>query len=544
MLRQTILLTILIVTALGHSPSRAEDWSRFRGPDGAGVSASNIPETWSDDENLKWACRLPGRGVSSPIVVADRVFVTAYSGFAMDSENPGDPSDLVRHLICLDRKTGQTLWQHSPPSRLPEDKYEGFITDHGYASSTPASDGQRVFAFFGKSGVFAFDLGGRRLWQVDVGNESGPSRWGSAASPIVYQDLVIVNACDESQSLVAIEAATGTVAWRAEASLYEGSFSTPIIAKTDDGRDEIIVPLADEVWGFDPKSGKLNWHVSVALGKYVTSSPVAADGVVYVAASSKVTAIRLGGQGDVTDSHVLWTRNAGPGLPSPIIHEGNLHWVATNGVFTCADAATGKTLWRKRLGGGRNTTYASLTKAGDRWLVTTQTGGSYMVAVKPEFKVISNNKFTDDGTPFKASAAVSDDELFLRSERFVYCVAADGEADFAAILKKSPAKTSQESYGELIDPGKMFRQNRSPNSVGPAQLLQTFDVNNDNKISREELAESPMPAFAQTMMMFRGDKNKDGFIDDEERIALQGDVKLDPNEVAGRVGAANRPPRP
>lgn len=534
-----------IAVLLFCTQANAQNWLQFRGPDGAGKSKSTPPVIWSDSRNLKWAVELPGRGVSSPIVVDEKIFITAYSGVGQNAQQRDEASRLVRSLVCFDRKSGELKWQRMLKSNAAEDGYEGFLTDHGYASSTPVSDGQRVFAFFGKSGVYAFDLNGKPLWQRNVGSESGPTNWGSAASPIVYKNLVIVNACDESQALVALDAQTGAEVWRAEASRYEGSYSTPLLAKSTDGRTELVVPLADEIWSFDPNTGKLNWWVEMSLGKYITSSPVSADGVVYVAASSKVVAIRLGGTGDVTQCHVLWDRNAGPGIPSPIYDEGKLYWVATSGIFTCADAATGKTQWRKRFAkSGKNTTYASLLKTGNYWIVTTQVNGSFVFQVTPEFTLLSSNTMEGDATPFKASAAVSRGELFLRSDRYLYSIAEGGTADLSKLAKTKRDQKSSDSYSLLINPGKMFQGGRSPNSVGPAQLLLTFDVNNDNRISREELAESPMPKFAQTMMFLRGDMNGDNFIDPSERQALQGDVKLDPSETVGRKKSADRPIRP
>ena len=146
---------------------------------------------------MKWKLELPGKGVSSPIVVGDKVFVTAYSGYGVE-RGEGTIDDLKRHLICVDRNSGKILWNKSVESKVKEDPYSGAgVPAHGYASHTPVSDGERVFVFYGKSGVVAYDLDGKELWQKSVGTESGRMRWGSAASPIVHEDLVIVNASDE-----------------------------------------------------------------------------------------------------------------------------------------------------------------------------------------------------------------------------------------------------------------------------------------------------------------------------------------------------------
>ena len=166
---------------LSWATADAADWTRFRGPNGSGVSEDGkTPLTWSDEKNLKWKTPLPGPGTSSPIVVGERVYVTCYSGYGVEGAT-GSERDLKRHLVCVDRATGKIIWSKSVAA-LPEDPYRGFLADHGYASNTPASDGEQIFAFFGKTGVVAFDLEGNQLWQVNLGKESGPRRWGPLGS--------------------------------------------------------------------------------------------------------------------------------------------------------------------------------------------------------------------------------------------------------------------------------------------------------------------------------------------------------------------------
>ena len=328
-------------------------------------------------------------------------------------------------------------------------------------------------------------------------------------------------------------------------SLYEGSYSTPVVGKAADGSDEIVIPLSDEIWGIDPATGKLKWWVKESLGKYICTTPVVGNGVAYVAASSQVVAIRLGGFGDVTKTHIVWSRNAGPGVPSPVLDDEKLYWVGTNGILTCADVATGKTLWRKRMGGGkRNITYASLTKANNVWLSMTQQAGTIAFRLKPEFEEVSLNQFAADKTPFKCSFAAANGELFVRSDQFLYCIAEGGAANLAEVESNAPKTSVADAFASIIHRSGRAFQGRSANSVGPAQLLMTFDVNNDDKISPEELAESPMPAFVQSMMMVNGDKNRDGFIDAAERKSLQASMPGKPGEVVGRKNAGNRPIRP
>jgi hypothetical protein len=228
-----------------------------------------------------------------------------------------------------------------------------------------------------------------------------------------------------------------------------------------------------------------------------------------------------------------------------VFDQGQLYWVGTNGILTCADAATGKTLWRERIGrGSRNITYASLTKAGNAWLSMSQQAGVIVFRLTPEFQDISVNRFATDESAFKSSFAVANGELFVRSDQFLYCIANGGTADLAQVESKSPKQNVNDAFASIIERSRNPFKGRSGNSVGPAQLLMTFDVNNDDKISPQELADSPMPKFVQSMMMARGDENKDGFIDAKERARLQESMQTKPGEVIGRKNAANRPPRP
>ena len=187
MIRRRFSLIVAAYLLLSLWSAALADWTRFRGPNGTGVAETGAPVEFGENKNLKWKAELPGRGVSSPIVVGDKVLVTCYSGYGMDRRNPGELEALKRHLVCVSRTSGDTLWVKTVNVKMPEDPYSGSgVPSHGYASNTPVSDGEHVFAFFGKSGVYAYDLDGNELWNRGVGTESGRMRWGSAASPIVF----------------------------------------------------------------------------------------------------------------------------------------------------------------------------------------------------------------------------------------------------------------------------------------------------------------------------------------------------------------------
>ena len=201
--------------------SKSAGWSRFRGPEGMGVSgATDLPLEWDAETNIAWQTPLPGAGASSPITYGDRVYITCYTGFFVPGQSGGSQEDLKRHLLAVRLADGEIIWNKAVPAKLPEEER---IRDHGFAASSVMVDANRVYAFFGKSGVIAFDHEGEQLWLADVG--SSTSGWGSAASPILHGGLLFVNASVESQSLVALDPRTGDEKWRAEG--IRESWSTP-----------------------------------------------------------------------------------------------------------------------------------------------------------------------------------------------------------------------------------------------------------------------------------------------------------------------------
>lgn len=415
---------------------KAEDWTGFRGSDHDGViSEENVPTEWSKTKNMKWTAKLPGPGTSSPIILGDRVYLTCYSGYGETRGGGGTVSDLKRHLLAINRTDGSIVWKTTIDAVLPEDNYEGFMAEHGYASQTPVTDGERIYCFFGKTGVFAFDLNGKELWKKSVGQESSSRRWGAGASPILYGDLLIVNASDESQSIRAFNKLTGEEVWKAQAAGLELTFNTPRIVKNVDGEDELIIAVPYEVWGMNPKTGKLTWYAECDLDSNVSPSVVAKDGIVYAVGGRNggTVAVKTGGQGDVTKTHVLWKSRETTYVPSPLLHDGKLYWVSDRGQAYCLDAKTGDTIYRERLasnetegGGGRRGGsrgfYASVVLAGDYLYAINRKGETYVYKPGKEFKITHVNSIAGDEGDFNASPAIADGHIFLRSNQALYCI--------------------------------------------------------------------------------------------------------------------------
>ena len=216
---------------LGPHSSNATDWPEFLGKNGLARSADQIPTEWNEEKNLLWRLELPGEGSSSPIIVGQRAFVTCYS-------RNGDR--LTRSVVCADKRTGGLLWTKTVPADYREDAYRGYLTEHGYASNSPTSDGQHVFVFFGKGGVHALDMDGNVKWTVDVGQESSNREWGSAASLLLWDDRLIVNAAEECQAILALDKTTGRELWRQEAAMLELSYGTPRLVHAPDGHTRTL----------------------------------------------------------------------------------------------------------------------------------------------------------------------------------------------------------------------------------------------------------------------------------------------------------------
>lgn len=401
----------------GSAQERRTDWRAFRGNDGSATSKDRgLPLTWSAKENVLWKTALPGAGTSTPVVVGQRVFVTCYSGYNLPDQSGGEQADLKLHLVCLDRETGQILWKRDIAPKLPEQ--ERIRDGHGYASSTPVADEKQVYCFFGKSGVLAFDHEGKPSWRADVG--SGLSDWGSAASLLLAGELLIVNASVESETVYALDARTGKAVW--SRSGIREAWNTPILAKYGD-KSAIVLAMNGKILGIDPATGKPLWSCATDIPWYMVPSLVAQDGVVYAIGgrSGGALAVKLGGLGDVTETHRLWTGKKGSNVSSPICHEGHLYWMHDNqGIAYCASAKTGAIVYERRIPRAAQV-YGSPVLADGKIYYPARDGTTFVVAAQPEFELLATNSLGERGT-FNASPAVAGGRLFLRTDRFVWCV--------------------------------------------------------------------------------------------------------------------------
>jgi outer membrane protein assembly factor BamB len=422
-----ILLAGLLSAAATPMRAAEPEWPRFRGPNGSGIATGATPPTaWSDTQNVKWKTELPGPGTSSPIIVGGRVFVTCWTGYGATKGK----SSLSRELVCVDRASGKVKWAKSVAGESP-DQYEGYLPEHGYASHTPASDGERVFVYFGRGGAAAFDLDGNQLWHVKLGNGANQKNWGSAASPVLYKNTVIITASEEAHAVVALDKETGKEVWRAPGSALEYVFGTAALAGSP-AQPELVFALPEEIWALNPDTGRLRWFATSNLPGNIAPSVVAGEGVVFAFGGFPqlgAVAVRTGGKGDVTGSHRLWQTRDSTYVPTPVLHEGRLYVVTDQGFALCLDAKSGELVLKERLTGasatgrGGKPFYASPVLAGGNLYAVSRRNGTFVLAAQPQFKLVAHNSLASDTTQFNATPAASGKELFLRSDKFLYCLA-------------------------------------------------------------------------------------------------------------------------
>jgi outer membrane protein assembly factor BamB len=403
------------MTALGA------EWPGFRGPTLDGVSTERgLPVKWGPEENIVWKLKLPGAGSSSPVVWQDRVFLTCFSGYGVPGGEKAELADLRRHLLCIDRTTGKVLWQKDVPAKLPESPYSKQNGEHGYSTSTPVTDGERVYVFFGRTGVLAYDFAGKEVWQAELGKYL--NNFGSAASPILHKNLLIVNATVESSAVVALDKLTGKEVWRTK--VYGDCWSTPVPVEAD-GKTELVLNGLTELNGLDAEKGGILWKCSTPGSSYASSTPVVRNGIIYIMGAGFdgrwCMAVRPGGKDDVTNTHIVWKQlKAGASYCSPLLIGDRLYYFS--GVAGCLKADTGAIIFQERLA-ALGTEYSSPVSADGKIYLFTRRKGVYVLAAKDKLELLAENNL-GDGTDFVASPAISQGQLFVRSQQYLYCIGA------------------------------------------------------------------------------------------------------------------------
>lgn len=399
----------------------ADDWPQFRGPSFGATSASDLPVRWSS-ENIVWKTQLPGPGASSPITFGHRVYLTSYTGYGVDRENPGDPSQLKRHVLCVNSNDGQILWTKTIDAKSARNQFTQWaVALHGYASSTPAVDSSGVYVFLGDAGCLAFDHDGTERWRFDCGSKT--HMFGSGASPVLYSNMVIVNASPESGDLIAINKLSGKEVWRQPG--IQESWSTPAIYQNANGLHELAISIKGSIRAFKPEDGTPLWSC-LGVDGYICPSMVLTDGVLFALGGrqNQTVAVRIGGSGDVSKTHGLWELAKGSNVCSPVIHGRHLYWAKESGIVYCADIDSGELVYEERLNPKSGLVYASPLLSGGNLYYVSRENGTYVVAAKPEFELVAHNIIEGDGSVFNASPVPVGDGLLLRSDKFLYHMAA------------------------------------------------------------------------------------------------------------------------
>lgn len=425
------LVGLLAFAWVDSACSEDAHWPRWRGPISTGEAPdAHPPLEWSETRNIRWKVRVPGEGHGTPIIWEDRIYLMTAIATEKLAPSPAQPDDTAKTtppknlyqfvVLCLDRASGEVVWQKVARESAPR---EGRHTTNSYASASPVTDGERLYASFGSEGVYCYDLKGNLLWERDLGDMRTRSGWGEGASPAVADGIVIVNWDHEDESfIVALDAGDGEEVWRQPRD-EPTSWGTPLIVEHD-GTTQAIINATNRVRSYELSTGKVLWECG---GQTVNAipTPVADENVVYVTSGyrgSLLAAVPLSARGDITGSEtVLWTRDRGtPYVPSPVLVDGRLYFTAQNtSAVTCVDAKTGDVVFGPERLPGVSNVYASPVAAAGRIYFAGREGTTAVIEASDEFKPLAQNSL-DEG--IDASPAIVGKQMFIRGAQHLYCI--------------------------------------------------------------------------------------------------------------------------
>jgi outer membrane protein assembly factor BamB len=430
-----------IVLVFAHAGARADDWPQFRGRGGAGVAAGKVlpPDAWGakeNRENVAWKAEIPGHGWSCPIVTGGKVFVTSCVSDAKVAAPktgyyaPLDTKTLKGEhrwtLYCVDATTGKVLWERVAHKGEPKHPIH---VKASYASETPVTDGERVYAYFGNVGLFCYDLDGKELWKKSWDVVPTQFDWGTGSSPVLHKDrLYIVNDNEKKSFIVALDTKTGKEVWKVDRD-EKSNWATPFIWESGK-RTEIVTVGKGKVRSYD-LDGKLLWEFG-GMSSICVPAPIAAHGMLYVSSGYEfgrprpVFAVKPGASGDISlkkgetsNEFIAWYKEpAGAYHPTPLVLGDHLYVLYSTGFISCFEAKTGKLVYeRERLGGSFT---ASPWSYDGKVFCLSEEGTTYVVKAGAEFELLGKNVL---GEVALATPAVADGRLFIRTVGGLYCVA-------------------------------------------------------------------------------------------------------------------------
>ncbi len=437
-----LILAIVVLTGLGSTPTQSgENWPQFRGPGARGVSEeTDLPTIWSAEENVAWKQELAGRGWSSPIIWGDQVFLTTVvnegetekpkKGLYFGGNRPTVPTTVHSwKVICLNLNTGKPMWESVAYKGLPKGPLH---LKNSYASETPVTDGQRVYAYFGNLGIFCYDMQGNEVWSQPLPVTKTRYDWGSAASPVLHGDrLYFVNDNEEDSRLVALDKRTGDEIWNIKRD-EKSNWATPYIWENE-LRTEIITPGTGKVRAYD-LDGKPLYEFG-GMSSITIATPYADSGLLYVSSGyvldkkKPLFAIRPGATGDISlgkeetsNDYIAWCqKQAGPYNPSTIVYGDLLYVLLDRGFLACYDAKTGEQVYGKqRIPNGKNFTASPWAYEGKIFCLN-EDGVTFVFRAGREYELLRTNSLTDD-TMCMATPAMAQGKLLIRTDSGIYCI--------------------------------------------------------------------------------------------------------------------------
>lgn len=407
------------------------NWPQWRGPLGTGSAVKgNPPTVFSETKNLKWKTEIPGKGHATPIVWGDNIIIqtaapTGEKGdtalIAKASRMPGSITDIIHDfkVILVSRETGKIIWEKTVTREMPQ---EGTHNLGSWASNSPCTDGEFIYAYFGSRGLFCLDFEGNIRWQKDFGQIKKVMSFGEGESPFLYKDRLFIQWDSEDESfMVAIDKKTGNEVWKVKRD-EKSSWATPIVVEVN-GKPQVITSATAQVRSYDYNTGEIIWFCT-GMTRNVIPNPVYADGILYVMSGFRGNALLAidpaRAKGDITGTDViLWTYNQDtPYTPSPLLMNGKLYFLrANNGELTCLDAKTGVVLYSKQKLEGIGNLYSSPSGFGDRIYVAAE-NICLVIKAGEKFEIIASNPLEDN---FHASPVIVGDELILRGFKSLYC---------------------------------------------------------------------------------------------------------------------------